>query len=93
MVRHIVMWNLRDKHDAPTLKTRLEALNGKIPGLIQVQVGIDFLHSEQSADLVLIADLENRQALDTYQQHPEHQAVVPLVKAAALSRSVVDFEV
>jgi len=92
MVRHIVMWNLRDKSDAPALKTRLEALNGLIPGLIQVQVGIDFLHSEQSANLVLIADLENRQALDMYQQHPEHQAVVPLVKAAALSRSVVDFE-
>ncbi len=93
MVRHIVMWNLRDRNDAPTLKTRLEALNGKIPGLIQVQVGIDFLHSRQSADLVLVADLESREALDIYQQHPEHQTVVPLVKVAAISRSVVDFEV
>jgi len=93
MIRHIVMWKLRDRADATILKERLEALNGRIPGLIQVQVGIDFLQSQQSADLVLVADLENRQALDIYQQHPEHQAVVPLVKAAAVSRTVADYEV
>jgi len=86
------MWKLRDKADAQTLKARLEALNGAIPGLISLDVGIDFLASEQSADLVLLADLESRAALDHYQAHPEHQAVVPLIKAAALSRSVVDYE-
>ncbi len=93
MIRHIVMWKLRDKADATMLKERLEALNGCIPGLIQLQVGIDFLQSPQSADLVLVVDLESRQALDIYQQHPEHQAVVPLVKAAAVSRTVADYEV
>jgi len=93
MIRHIVMWKLRDRADAAMLKERLEALNGRIPGLIQVQVGIDFLQSPQSADLVLVADLESRQALDVYQQHPEHQAVVPLVKAAAVSRTVADYEI
>jgi len=93
MIRHIVMWKLRDRADATILKERLEALNGRIPGLIQLQVGIDFLQSPQSADLVLVADLENRQALDIYQQHPEHQAVVPLLKAAAVSRMVADYEV
>ena len=92
MVRHIVMWTLRDRADAPKLKARLEALNGRIPGLIRLQVGEDFLHSPQSADLVLIADLENRAALKVYQQHPEHQAVVPQVAEATTSRTVADFE-
>jgi len=93
MVRHIVMWKLRDKADAGSLKKRLEALNGKIPGLLALQVGIDFLASEQSADLVLLADLQDRAALQAYQSHPEHQAVVPLIKAAAISRTVADYEV
>jgi len=92
MIRHIVMWKLRDKADAVELKQRLEALNGAIPGLLRLEAGIDFLASEQSADLVLVADLESRAALDYYQTHPEHQAVVPLVRAAATSRSVVDYE-
>ncbi|MFQ5345417.1 MAG: Dabb family protein, partial [Mariprofundus sp.] len=67
-------------------------LAGKIPGLLNIEVGIDFLESEQSADVVLYAELESRAALESYQSHPEHQAVVPLVKAAAIARTVVDYE-
>jgi len=93
MIKHIVMWKLRDKSDAPALKHLLEGLNGKIPGLRRVEVGINFLESGQSDDLVLVAELENRAALDTYQAHPEHQAVLPPVKAAAISRHVVDYDI
>jgi len=93
MVKHIVMWKLKDKAEAPALKERLESLDGRIPGLFHLEVGIDFLESEQSADLVLVAELENHKALNAYQQHTEHQAVVPLVKAAAISRTVVDYEI
>ena len=92
MVKHIVMWKLANKADAAELKAQLEALAGQIPGLLNIEVGIDFLASEQSADLVLCCELESRAALDAYQSHPAHQAVVPLVKAAAISRSVVDYE-
>ncbi|OIO74816.1 MAG: stress responsive protein [Zetaproteobacteria bacterium CG1_02_53_45] len=93
MIKHIVMWKLRDKADAVEIKTRLEALNGKIPGLIKIEVGIDFLASEQSADVVLYSELESRAALEAYQAHPEHQAVVPLIKGAAIARTLVDYEV
>jgi quinol monooxygenase YgiN len=55
--------------------------------------GIDFLESEQSADVVLYSELEDRVALEAYQGHPKHRAVVPLVKAAAISRTVIDYEV
>jgi len=91
-MKHIVMWKLRDKSDAAHIKARLEALAGRIPGLLSIEVGIDFLGSEQSADLVLIAELENRSALAVYQSHPQHQAVIPLVKAATISRTVVDYD-
>jgi len=93
MVKHIVMWKLKNKAEAPVLRERLEALGGKIPGLLHLEIGINFIESEQSSDLVLVAELENLEALDAYQAHPEHQAVVPLVKAAAISRTVVDYEV
>jgi len=93
MMKHIVMWTLRDKSDAAAIKARLDALAGKIPGLLSIEVGIDVLESEQSADLVLIADLEDRQALEAYQNHPAHQAVIPLVKAAAITRTVIDYDV
>jgi len=92
MIKHIVMWKLRDKADAAEIKARLEALQGEIPGLLHIEVGIDFLESEQSADLVLVAELADREALESYQNHPLHQAVIPLVKAAAIARTVADYD-
>ncbi|TLS67065.1 Dabb family protein [Mariprofundus erugo] len=92
MVKHIVMWKLKDKNGAAALKAALEALAGKIPGLLAIEVGIDFLQSEQSADLVLTTTHTDRDALAAYQAHPEHQAVVPMVRAATMARTVVDYE-
>ncbi len=93
MIKHIVMWKLRNKADAEIIKDNLEALVGKIPGLLKLEVGIDFSDSEQSADVVMYSELENREALTAYQKHPEHQTVIPLLKAATVSRTVVDYEV
>ncbi len=92
MVKHIVMWKLKNKADAVEIKQRLESLIGKIPGLLKIEVGIDFLESEQSADVVLYSELTSREALEVYQNHTEHMAVVPLVKTAAVSRTVVDYD-
>jgi len=93
------MWKLRERDpetkrvQADELKARLEALNGRIPGLLHLEVGVDFVQSDTSYDVVLVSELENREALDLYQQHPEHQAVVPLVRELAASRVAVDYDV
>jgi hypothetical protein len=99
MVKHIVMWRLYDEVDgvskresAVLIKKALEELQGKIPGLLHIEAGIDFSDSDQSADIVLYSELESREALEAYQLHPLHQAVVPLVKKYACERTVVDFE-
>jgi len=96
MIKHVVMWKLQEGGDkaagAALLKERLESLNGKIPGLLHLEVGIDFVQADTSYDVVLYSELESREALDVYQQHPEHQAVVPLVRELAASRVAVDYD-
>jgi len=96
MIKHVVMWKLKEGVDkaagAALLKERLESLNGRIPGLLHLEVGIDFVQADTSYDVVLYSELESREALDVYQQHPEHQAVVPLVRELAASRVAVDYE-
>ncbi len=98
MVKHIVMWKLKEEAhgndkvtNARLIKERLEALNGQISGLIRLEVGIDFL-GEGNLDVVLCSELENREALDTYQNHPLHQALLPFVKEAVTERKAVDYE-
>ncbi len=98
MLKHIVMWQLKDATENPSyaenaqyLKETLEALAGKIPGLLKIEVGFDATSEE--ANIVLYAELESRAALDAYQQHPAHQAVIPLVKKLCTARRVVDYEI
>ena len=98
MIKHIVMWRLNEEagdkaENALRLKQRLEGLNGKIPGLLRLEVGIDFSRESESSDVVLYSEFESRQALDAYQIHPAHAEVVPLVKAVHMERRVVDYEV
>jgi hypothetical protein len=99
MIKHIVFWRLKDTahgNDKATnvriLKDKLEAMRGKIPGMLTLEVGIDFGGSEASSDVALVSEFTNREALTAYQAHPEHVAILPFVSEARTERRVVDFE-
>jgi stress responsive alpha/beta barrel protein len=100
MIRHIVMFRLKDQahgnskaQNITIIKAKLEALRGVIPGLLRLDVGVDFSATDTSADLVLDTDFVSRAALDVYIVHPAHQAVVPFLAEARTERRLVDFEV
>jgi hypothetical protein len=100
LIKHIVFWKLKDSAhgndkvtNARLIKEKLEALRGRIPGLINIEVGFDFVHAESSSDVALYSEMESRAALDAYQVHPLHQAVGGFIKEAYLERRAVDYEV
>jgi heme-degrading monooxygenase HmoA len=100
MIKHLVFWRLlpsANGNDSATnarqIKERLEALNGKLPGMAKLEVGIDVSKSEESADVALYSEFESKEALAAYLAHPEHKAVVPFILAARSERRVVDYEV
>ncbi|HIP06367.1 MAG TPA: Dabb family protein [Mariprofundaceae bacterium] len=93
MIKHIVMWTLADKADAETVKTTLEGLKGKVPSIIDIEVGIDFSNTDASADVVLYSTFASNDDLSAYVQHPEHQAVIPMMQRVTTSRKVVDYEI
>lgn len=100
MIKHIVLWKLKESAhgndrgtNARLVKEKLEGLRGKIPGLLAIEVGLDFSASASSGDALLYTEFTSREALAAYQAHPLHQAVVPFVAEAASERRVVDYEV
>lgn len=100
MVKHIVMWRLKDSAhgndkltNARLIKQKLEALRGQIPGLLRIEVGTDWSATDQSSDLVLYSEFESRQALADYQAHPAHQAVMPFILEARSERRLVDYDI
>ena len=99
MIKHIVFWKLKEsangyprEENARLIKEKLEALRGVIPGLLEIEVGLDFSRSDQSADLALYSTFATRADLDAYQAHPAHKAVMPFIMEARSERRVVDYE-
>jgi heme-degrading monooxygenase HmoA len=99
LITHIVMWRLHESalgnskaENARRMQAKLEALRGKIPGLLQLEAGLDFSATAASADVVLVTRFASRADLAAYQAHPDHQAVVAFVREVAAERRLVDYE-
>lgn len=95
MIKHIVFWKIQDGpkgENARIAKSLLEGLVGKIPGLLKLEVGVDFSRTELSSDLALYSEFTDKASLEGYAIHPEHLKVVPVIKSFSLERRVVDFE-
>lgn len=78
MIKHIVCFKLKDNSPAECEKAKevLLSMQGNVPELRGITVGIDFLHSERSYDLILEVLLDNEAALESYQNDPYHCSVV-----------------
>ena len=100
MVKHIVIWKLKDSANgqskdanARAIKEKLEALVGVVPGLLTAEVGFDFRGSGESADAGLYSEFESREAFEAFLSHPAHKEVQPFVKEARSERMMIDYEV
>lgn len=61
--------------------------------LKNIEVGVDFLHSSRSFDLVLITDFATRQDSFDYQENEYHKTVVKPYMHAVMKNSVaIDYE-
>ncbi|MEE1048442.1 MAG: Dabb family protein [Clostridia bacterium] len=100
MVKHVILWNLKDEYSEEekknikaNIKREIEALQGKIPGLIDIKIYTDGLASS-NADLMLDSTLESEEALKAYAIHPDHVAAADgFVRPYTASRSCLDFEI
>ena len=100
MVKHIILWNLKDEFDDAKkteiktgIKEGLEGLKGKIPGLVEIKVITEGLASS-NADVMLDSTFEDEASLKGYAVHPEHVAVADgKVRPFTKSRACLDFEV
>ena len=69
-----------------------QVLDGQIPGLRRLEVGFDFSATENSSDVVLVAEFATRADLAAYQIHPAHKAVGTFVREVVSERRLVDCE-
>ena len=100
MVRHIILWTLRndmteqEKNErALAIKKGLESLAGRIPGLLSIKVVASGKLPTSNADVMLDSSFTDFDALKGYAVHPDHVAVADgIVRPYTASRTCLDFE-
>src|SRR5262245_43162953 len=75
------MWNVRGETpsakaaNVERLRQAFHSLQGRVPGLLNMEIGVDVSGVEYACDVVLVSDFESQAALDAYAHHPEHLRV------------------
>ncbi|MCQ2238589.1 MAG: Dabb family protein [Bacteroidaceae bacterium] len=100
MVKHIILWKLKDELTAEEkqtvkagIKEGLEGLVGQVPGLLEVTVTIDGVLASSNADVMLDCTLDTPESLKGYAVHPAHVAVADgKVRPYTCVRTCIDFE-
>ncbi len=100
MVKHVILWQLKDELSAEEkmnvkkgIKEGLEALAGVIPGLVDISVQIAGLTSS-NVDVMLDSSFTDEEALKAYAVHPAHVAVADgKVRPYTKTRACMDYEV
>jgi len=98
MLKHIVMWKLKDfaegkskNENAKEIKSMLENLKGRINEIEFIEVGININDSVQSFDVVLYSEFKDEDDLEKYQKHPEHVKVGEFISKVREDRVVADY--
>ena len=100
MIKHIVMWKLKDSAEgadratnAKRMKELLERCRDVVPGMGALEVGLAQEGLEATCDVTLYCEFESKAALDAYQAHPTHVAAKPFIGAVREWRQCLDYEV
>ena len=95
MIKHVVCFKLKDNsiENCEKAKEILLSMKGNVPLIRDISVGIDFLHSERSYDIIIEVILDDADALEAYQNDPYHCSVVKTHMHAVRKSSVaIDYE-
>ena len=99
MIKHIVMWTIKEgaegntkQRNAELIKEKLEALYGKVPQIKKIEAGISYRHDKEDFDVVLISEFESKKDLEEYQKHPIHNIAAEFNGKVRDKRICVDFE-
>ena len=84
MIKHTVCFKLKDNSPEECNKAAqiLRSMEGNVELLREIEVGVDFLHSPRSYDIILQVLLDDEKALEEYQKDEYHCSVVKNIVAS-----------
>jgi hypothetical protein len=95
MITHIVLFKLNDPHPDAIAATRnlLLSMDGKVPQLRHLEVGVDLIRSERSYDIALVTRFDSLDELKAYQVDPYHAGtILPHMRSVCSAIVAADYE-
>ncbi len=99
MIKHIVMWKLKDgvngmskSEIAVYLKKEIEKMRETVTEISYIEAGINKNHGPIAYDLCLYSEFESEDHLAAYQDNPDHKKVKELIVTYAENGVVADYE-
>ena len=100
MIKHIVMWKLKDfaegadrAANAVKMKEKLDACANLSPGTLKFEVALAQPGLEATYDVILYSEFTNKEALAEYAAHPTHKAIIPFIGAVRDERQCMDYDI
>ncbi|WP_445666219.1 Dabb family protein [Fodinibius sp. AD559] len=104
MIRHVVMWKLKEEAEGATkeknaekMKLILEGLKVNIDEIKNVEVGINISDDDDEAgspyDVVLISDFETELDYTMYTRDENHKKALKFINSVIDERHFVDYKV
>jgi len=96
MIAHIVLFKLKENTPEGIEKAKqlLLSMDGKVEMLRHLEVGVDVIRSERSADIALYTKFDSLEDLQAYQVHPYHaNEVAAYMRTVCSSVTAADYEV
>ena len=102
MIRHVVMWKLKEnaegaskEKNAEKMKLILEGLKVNIDEIKSVEVGINITDDDEEAgsafDVVLISDFETELDYTMYTRNAHHKKAIDFINSVIEERHFVDY--
>lgn len=91
MYTHIVFFHLKNPAEAEEAAEKLRGLEGHIPSLKSIEVGVDDAHSPRSAHLSLLTRFDDPAGLAAYATHPVHLALLDWIRPRLQRTVKVDY--
>lgn len=102
MIRHVVMWELKDKAEgaskednAQKLKMILEGLKINIDEIKSVEVGLNINNDDDDSeawDVVLLCDFEKELDYTMYTRNEHHKKAMDFINSVIEERRFVDYK-
>ena len=90
-MNHVVFFRFASQEVAEQAAERLRSMEGRVPSLGSIEVGVDQLRTERSWDMCLITRFTDADAFAAYRVDPIHQEVLAWLKDHAQAAAAVDW--